>query len=427
VSEQIPLEIRVSVDVGCHSHNVAIGLSSGEVLEEFQIPHRPEGFQHFFSRIEKHQKKRGYPVAVAMEGYNGYARPLDGMVRARGYRLYNINNLKLARFKEIFPGAAKSDPIDARKGLELFQLRDHLPLAKEVLQEVGAMPAENEVLKRLTRRRRRLVNERGRVINNLQVDLQAVCPGLLEITQEAGNQWFLGFLVSADTLCQLARLRRSTLLKIPAVGVKYAGLIQSWQKRAHFSEDVEWVGEMIQEDAHRVLELDHKIKALEAKIAEVAKGSKIARVLLSIPGFGPTCTSELAGEIGTVERFSKEGSLALYLGMATLDNSSGKHKGSKSPKQVNTRAKAAMMTAVDRHRKYVPESQRYYEKKRLQGKTHNQAIRALGRHLCRIIYKMLKEERDYQIRSIKGDTQAKVESRSSLIGQMRRSKIKAKS
>ncbi|MCZ6562008.1 MAG: hypothetical protein O6948_03635 [Deltaproteobacteria bacterium] len=44
MSEQIPLEIRVSVDVGSHSHNVAIGLSSGEVLEEFQISHGPEGF-----------------------------------------------------------------------------------------------------------------------------------------------------------------------------------------------------------------------------------------------------------------------------------------------------------------------------------------------------------------------------------------------
>jgi hypothetical protein len=64
-----------------------------------------------------------------MEGYNGCARPLDAMVRRHGYRLYNINNLKLARFKEIFPGAAKSDRIDARKGLELFQLSDHLPLA----------------------------------------------------------------------------------------------------------------------------------------------------------------------------------------------------------------------------------------------------------------------------------------------------------
>ena len=83
------------------------------------------------------------------------------MVRQRGYRLYNLNNLKFARFKEIFPGAAKSDRIDARKGLELFQLSDHLPLAKEVLQEVSGTPPENEVLKRLTRRRRRLVNEQG--------------------------------------------------------------------------------------------------------------------------------------------------------------------------------------------------------------------------------------------------------------------------
>ena len=131
---------------------MAIGLPSGEVLEEFEIAHRPEGFAEFFSRIEKHQKVRDCGVAVAMEGFNGCARPLDAMVRRRGYRLYNINNLKLARFKEIFPGAAKSDRIDARKGLELFQLSDHLPLAKEVLQEVKGTPRENEVLKRLTQR-----------------------------------------------------------------------------------------------------------------------------------------------------------------------------------------------------------------------------------------------------------------------------------
>ena len=46
-----------------------------------------------------------------------------------GWRLFNVNNLKLARFKEIFPAAAKSDRIDSVKTLELFQLRDHLPMA----------------------------------------------------------------------------------------------------------------------------------------------------------------------------------------------------------------------------------------------------------------------------------------------------------
>ena len=54
--------------------------------------------------------------------------------------------------------------MDACKGLELFQLRDHLPLlAKDVLQEIMLAPRENDMLKRLSRRRRALVDEKSRV------------------------------------------------------------------------------------------------------------------------------------------------------------------------------------------------------------------------------------------------------------------------
>ncbi len=391
-------DIRVSVDVGCHRHSVAIGLPSGQVLDEFDMEHRPEGFNLFFQRIEDLQQQYGGAVSVAMEGYNGWARPLDTLVRSHGYRLFNINNLKLARFKEIFPAAAKSDRIDARKGLELFQLCDHLPLAKGVLQEVAATPKENEVLKRLTRRRRTLVNEKSRVLNRLQGDLQAVCPGLLAITNDADNVWFLNFLTHADDLTKLARLHQKTVLGIRAVGRKYAAKIRAWQKEARFSHEVECVGPMIIEDAHRVLELRATIKVLEAQCKELIAKSQIAQLIDSIPGYGVICATELAGELGTVNRFASEASLALYLGMANLDNSSGKQRGSKNPRHVNTRAKAAMMVGVDRHRKMIPESQRFYEKKRLQGKTHNQAIRALGRHLCRVIFQMLKQGRRYEVR-----------------------------
>jgi transposase len=395
MKKNLPLELRVGVDVGCHSHNVAIGLSTGEILEEFTVVHEPEGFRQFFSRIEKNEKDYGCPVAVAMEGYNGYARPLDTLVRTHNYRLFNINNLKLARFKEIFPGAAKTDVIDARKALELFQLRDHLPIAKDVLQEVKATPQENDILKRLSRRRRRLVNERVRVLNNLQADLQSVCPGLLEITGEAGNLWFLRFLTSTDDLRKLTRMRETTIRKIPGIGAKYASVILKWQKTAEFSHETEWVSDMIQQDAERVLVLHKQIEKLETQLAEISANSNIAHLLTTMPGFGPITTAELAGEIGTIERFESESSLALYLGMSNLDNSSGNHKGSKAPKQVNERAKSAMMIAVDRHRKHAPQSQKYYDKKRTEGKKHNQAVRALGRHLCRAIFKMLKENRGY--------------------------------
>ena len=63
-------EIRVGVDVGCKTHRVGIGGLDGTILEEFNVHHTQEGFQHFFDRIEQHHQTLRLPVAVAMEGFN---------------------------------------------------------------------------------------------------------------------------------------------------------------------------------------------------------------------------------------------------------------------------------------------------------------------------------------------------------------------
>jgi len=388
----------VGIDVGYRAHRVGIAHPDGTILDEFDISHNQAGFGEFFQRVEGYRRQLSLPVAVAMEGFNGYARPLDRLVQEKGYRLFNVNNLKLARFKEVFPGAAKTDPIDARKIIELFRLKDQLPLAKAAIQEVVRAPAVNEKLKRLSRRRRHLVEEKMRVLARMQTDLQAVCPELLALTHSADNLWFLRFLTLRGDLRQLARLRRSTVLQIPGVGEKYSRVIWEWQKEARFSAEVEYVGPMIIEDAKRVLELHEQVHTLDEAMAELAEQSEIARRLASIPGFGKTSIAELAGEIGTLERFSGEASLALYLGMSPLTHQSGQISRARIPRQVNTRCKAAMMTAVARHIACVPQSRVYYERKRAAGKTHNQAIRALGRHLVRVIWAILRDGRDYEIR-----------------------------
>ncbi len=56
----------------------------------------------------------------------------------------------------------------------------------------------------------------------------------------------------------------------------------------------------------------------------------IATRLRTITGFGPVCSSTLAAEIGNFDRFEKEASLSLYVGMTRLDNSSGKQIGTKN-------------------------------------------------------------------------------------------------
>lgn len=391
-------EIHVAIDIGSTVHRAAIAGPDGTILDEFDIAHSPTGFRDFFKRIAHHERQMGLPVCVAMEGFNGHARPLDTQILGHGYPLFNVNNLKLSRFKEVFPGPAKSDPIDAHKMLELFRLREQLPLAKDVLQEIVPTPPENAELKRLTRRRRQLVNEKVRLLNRIQSDLQAVAPGLLEITGDADNLWFLRFLTCRNDLAKLAGLQRKSLLKVKGIGKSYADAIQQWQQQAQFAVDVAWVGDMIIEDAQRILALRNRIGELNRKIEVLNGKSAVARCIQSIPGFGSICSGELAGEIGALDRFTCESSLALYLGMAVLDNSSGKSRRVKTPRQVNTHAKAAMMTAVARHVSQVPSSKAYYDKKRAEGKKHNQAIRSLGRHLTRVIWSLIKQHRTYEIR-----------------------------
>lgn len=386
-------ELRVALDIGSKKHRVGIATDDGRIVDEFDITHDRAGFELFFKRVEA--RRNGLPVVVAMEGLNGWARPLDRMIQKSDYELLNVNNVKLARFKEIFPGPAKTDKIDTRKTLELIHMRKVLPLAKTVLHRVGQTPVENEQLKRYTRRRRQLVDDKVRVLNRLQSDVQAVSPGLLEITGQAGNLWFLNLLTSREDLSKIAGIRRPGLLKIRGVGKTYAAKIEAWQETATFSDEVQWVGPMIIADAQRVLDLIRQVQAIEAQIETIVPSSTIARRIETIPGFGPLTAATLAGEIGNIERFDAETSLALYSGMTRLDNSSGKFIGSKNTRQVNTHAKAAMMVAVARHIDNVPESRVYYDKKRAEGKTHNQAIRALGRHLIRVIWSMLKNDRDY--------------------------------
>ncbi len=225
--QQLLNELRVAIDVGSTRHRVAVGSGAGQLLDEFDVEHTGPGFADFFARIGIHKERQAAStVQVAMEGYGGYARPLDTQVLMRGWRLYNVNNLKLARFKEIFPAPAKTDAIDARRMLELFRLRDQVPMAKAVLQEVPAVGETEQRLKALTRRRKQLVGDRVRLSQRMQSDLQAVCPGLLAITGQADNLWFLNFLTLRDDLTKLKAVRQPTLLATRGIGKRYAATIR---------------------------------------------------------------------------------------------------------------------------------------------------------------------------------------------------------
>ncbi len=71
--QNVPLEVRVSVDVGCHRHSVAIGLSDGKLLDEFDIVHQPEGFHggigvKYAGKIQQWQSQAYFFVQLFGQG-----------------------------------------------------------------------------------------------------------------------------------------------------------------------------------------------------------------------------------------------------------------------------------------------------------------------------------------------------------------------
>jgi len=393
-----PNELQIGIDVGSLNHAIAVSDGLGNIINEFEITHTQKGFDDFFKIIENEADKRDATITIAMEGYNGWARPFDSLILQKGYRLYNVNNVKLARFKEIFPAAAKTDAIDARKIVELFSLQKHLPVAKKVLQEIAVSDDTNAQLKKLTRRRKQLVEERMAIANRFGADLQAEAPDLKALTSSVDNLWFLRFITLREDIRKLSKVHKQSIAKIKYLGKKNLALIVQWQKEALFSHTLDYTASILYDDAMRILELKNKIKELTGQIEVLIPFSKIAKVIKTIPGFSTISAGTLAGEIATLDRFENEGSLALYLGMTNLDNSSGKYKGSKRNMATNRHAKMAMITATMKHTQHVEESKQYIEKKISQGKKYQQAIRSIGRHLTRVIWSMIQHERTYEIR-----------------------------
>ena len=313
--------LHVAVDVGSRLHEVAVSDRTGRVLDAFRIDHEPEGFGAFFERVAGHRSTPAQAVRAAMESYNDWARPLDSLVLERDWALYNVNNLKLARYKEIFPAPAKSDAIDSHRILELLTLDGQRGVARNALQRVTVPPDSHRRMKYLTRRRRVLVQERVGRATRLRCDLQALSPGLPDITGAADNQWFLRFVTCRDRLTALPRLHARTLAGIRGVGPRYLARIRARQRTAHSAPDIAFADTDIVDDASAIMALDERIAVLDGEIGALSRERPFTRILRSMPGIGVAGAAELTGELGSLERFSGEASFALYLGMAPVDHS----------------------------------------------------------------------------------------------------------
>jgi len=384
------------IDIGSEQHHVIILNEEDKILYDRKVAHRFSEFHQAIKEFREIEAREKGVITFAIEGKNGYGSPLDRVLIENGFTLYNVDNLKLKRFREVFGAEWRNDRRDARMLAKMLKLRNYVDAEKEkAFVEVGKVLLVKEKLKLLSRHQQILIREKVRIQNRLRKRLLEICPDILRFGN-TDNKKLLRLLIKYPNFTSYQKLTWEELLKIKAIGKKRAALILAGLGNLHYTEELAGTYEtIISSYARRTLELKEEIEMLDRKLKELGEGSLEVKRLRSITGVGTKLSSRLMGEIVDINRFKNERQLAVYCGVACIDDDSGKRKETKVVYKANKICKATMIEIAGCTIRYVSESKSYYAKKRAEGKKHNHALRCLARQLIKVIFMMLKEDRDY--------------------------------
>jgi hypothetical protein len=119
---------------------------------------------------------------LQLRGRMDMALLLTGYYIENGFTLYNVDNLKLKQFRNVFGAEWRNDQRDARMLAKLLKLREHLSTEKEkAFLLIDKTSGINDKLKILSRHQQALIDEKVRLQNRLRKRLLEICPEILEL------------------------------------------------------------------------------------------------------------------------------------------------------------------------------------------------------------------------------------------------------
>lgn len=129
-----------------------------------------------------------------------------------------------------------------------------------------------------------------------------------------------------------------------------------------------------------------------ALIQALVEAHPLHELLVSMPGVAIKTAARILTEVSGKE-FASPGHLASYAGLAPVTWRSGTSiRGDHSSKKGNKVLKSALfLSAFASISSKDPASRIYYDKKRAQGKSHTQAVIALARRRCNVLFAMLRD------------------------------------
>lgn len=328
--------------VGIDSHKATLAAcaidAAGIVLAERTFPNEPAGFTALAGWLTELGVER-----VGLEGSAGYGAAAARHLVHAGHAALEVPPQLSHRERIRTRRAGKSDPGDA------------LAIARVTLREPELPPVRladaSRELQLVVQAREDLVAEATRVRNRLHADLVVLVPGY---GATAAN------LVAVRHRSAVGRLLR-----------KLAGV--------H--------AELARDRLARLNRLTVEVRELERRIERVVAGHP----LRALPGAGPLVAAKLIGEVGDIRRFRSADAFAMLAGVAPIPASSGQVSRMRLNRGGNRQLNRALWCIAFSQAKTHEPARLFIARKRSEGKSWREAMRALKRHLARIVFRLMSQ------------------------------------
>jgi transposase len=387
----------IGLDWADQKHDLWIHPADGSKAQHLQLEHTPEALHEWVAQLRKRYDNR--PVAIAVETSRG---PVVSALLAYDFIvIFPVNPKALKDYRAAFAvSGAKDDRTDAQL------LEEFLRLHRDRLRALAPDTELTRKLGGLVENRRRLVDERTRLINQLHSTLKTYYPQAETLLKDQFNTPMAAeFLARWPDLPSLQQAAAKTLRAFfykhncrsaKTIEARLASIAAA--RALTIDEAIIAPARLLVGALAALLRPLHQaITQMEQVIEQTMDQHPDAALFRSFPGAGPALAPRLLVAFGTNrDRFQSAQEVAQFYGLAPVVIQSGNSKITRLRRRCpkfgrqtfHENANCALRQETWARCYYDQQRQRHQDK-------HHQACRALAFKLIRIYFACWRDRKTY--------------------------------
>ena len=380
------IDVFIGIDVGKHDHHaVALARDGTQILSK-ALPQNERKLRALIDKLRVH----GTLLIVVDQPATIGALPV-AVAQAAGITVAYLPGLAMRRIADLHPGEAKTDARDAAIIAEAARTMPHtlrgIRVSDENVAELSMLAGyDDDLAKQATATSNRI---RG-LLTQIHPGLEAVIGAHLD---HPAMTTLLVKYPTPKALRRAGKRRVETLLArhAPRAWKRWAtAVFTALDEQTVVVAGTDAAGLVLPQLATSLTQTRTSRAEVFDRIDQLVESHPLFELLTSMPAVGVRTAARILTEV-VGKDFATAGHLASYAGLAPVTWRSGTSiRGDHSSRRGNKVLKRALFLSAFAALK-DPLSRAYYDRKRAQGKKHNQALIALARRRCNVLFAMLRD------------------------------------